>query len=310
MPEKPEQPVEAEVLPAQSEAEHPSQALVPQSGAVPQLAVDVGAVLEQWHQYQSLTKQLLVPDDYQKIGKKKFKKKSAWRKYSRAFGLSEVVPLDASGAPDLDKVVRIVERADDGFPLVSTSFVIVEAPGGRQGTGYHEVHVLEKCCPAKAGKYCRAEKWDSHDCCDETCDGRIHWSHPGDLPATAHTRAKNRAIADLIGAGEVSAEEMDAGQGGAATAATRRPPKVSASQALRDRIQLGLVTLAKHRQMGTKELLEEFSAYTTEGTTYQAKTLDHLLGSSKWAGATWNKMKDELKKVLGDEYKKVFPESK
>jgi hypothetical protein len=299
------------VLPAQSEAEHPTQALVPQSGAVPQLAVDVGAVLEQWKQYQTLTKQLLVPDDYQKIGKKKFKKKSAWRKYSRAFGLSEVVPLDPSGAPDLDKVVKVVERADDGFPLVSASFVIVEAPGGRQGTGYQEVHVLEKCCPARLGDTCRKAQWDSHYCCPKDCDGREHWSHPGDLPATAHTRAKNRAISDLIGAGEVSAEEMDASQGGAATAATRRPPKVSASQALRDRIQLGLVTLAKHRSMGTKELLAEFSAYTNnEGTTYTAKTLDHLLGSSKWAGATWNKMKDELKKVLGDEYEKVFVGSK
>ena len=31
-----------------------------------------------------------------------------------------------------------------------------------------------------------------------------------DLYATAHTRAKNRAISDLIGSGEVSAEEMEA----------------------------------------------------------------------------------------------------
>lgn len=309
MPEKQSVPAEPEVLPAQSEAEHPTQALVPQSGAVPQLAVDVGAVLEQWKQYQTLTKQLLVPDDYQKIGKKKFKKKSAWRKYSRAFGLSEVVPLDASGAPDLEKVVRVVERADDGFPLVSVSFVIVEAPGGRQGTGYHEVHVLEKCCAARWGEHCNSQS-KYHVCCSKDCDGRVHWSHPGDLPATAHTRAKNRAIADLIGAGEVSAEEMNTGEAGSAPVGSR-PQRAPASQTLRDRLQLGLVTMAKHRQMGTKELLEEYSAYTNnEGTTYTAKTLDHLLGSSKWAGSTWGKMKDELKKVLGDEYEKVFAGSK
>jgi hypothetical protein len=32
-----------------------------------------------------------------------------------------------------------------------------------------------------------------------------------DVYATAHTRAKNRAISDIIGAGEVSAEEIQAG---------------------------------------------------------------------------------------------------
>ena len=36
------------------------------------------------------------------------------------------------------------------------------------------------------------------------------FAHPDhDIYATAHTRAKNRAIADLIGQGEVSAEEME-----------------------------------------------------------------------------------------------------
>ena len=43
------------------------------------------------------------------------------------------------------------------------------------------------------------------------CDSRerkfAHMEH--DVEATAHTRAKSRAISDLIGAGEVSAEEMD-----------------------------------------------------------------------------------------------------
>ena len=44
-----------------------------------------------------------------------------------------------------------------------------------------------------------------------SCDSRerkfAHLEH--DVKATAHTRAKSRAISDLIGAGEVSAEEMD-----------------------------------------------------------------------------------------------------
>ena len=45
-----------------------------------------------------------------------------------------------------------------------------------------------------------------------SCDSRERkFSHPlHDVRATAHTRAKSRAISDLIGAGEVSAEEMEA----------------------------------------------------------------------------------------------------
>ena len=39
---------------------------------------------------------------------------------------------------------------------------------------------------------------------------RQRFSNPeNDVRGTAHTRAKNRAISDLIGAGEVSAEEID-----------------------------------------------------------------------------------------------------
>lgn len=280
----------------------------PQSVAVPPLAVDVSAVLEQWNQYQALTSKLLVRDDYQKIGKGRFKKKSAWRKYSRAFGLSEIVPLDKDGAPDTDRIVKVVERdPNDGFPLVSCSFVIMEAPGGRRGTGYHEVHILEKCCPGRVAKHCRQSQYDSHTCCKADCDGRVHWSHPGDLPATAHTRAKNRAISDLIGAGEISAEEMTE-EG--THVPKGRPPRQPASQTLRDRLQLGLATLAKHRRMGTVALLAEFSGFEADGERREAKDLDHLLASSRWAGQTWNKLKLELKRVLGDEYDKVFPESK
>lgn len=42
------------------------------------------------------------------------------------------------------------------------------------------------------------------------CDSRErNWAHPEhDVYATCHTRAKNRAISDLVGGGEVSAEEM------------------------------------------------------------------------------------------------------
>ena len=58
----------------------------------------------------------------------------------------------------------------------------------------------------------------------------MHWGHPGDVAATALTRAKNRAISDLIGAGEVSAEEIEREQQPAATPA---PPSAKKAQAPR-----------------------------------------------------------------------------
>lgn len=152
------------------------------------LPCTVDEALTQWREYQELTRKLLDESDYQKAGDKKFKKKSAWRKYARAFNISDEV------------VFEHIERGPDHFPLYARVRVRATASNGRTEEADHECHVKERCC--KSG--C----WFKHDHCDPDCDGRIHWAHPGDLPATALTRAKNRAISDLIGAGEVSAEEI------------------------------------------------------------------------------------------------------
>lgn len=160
------------------------------------LPVPVDMAVEQWDQYQELTRRLLNESDYQEIGQRKFKKKSAWRKYARAFNITDRVTYEE------------ITRDEDGFPLWARIRVEAKAPNGRTAEADHECHVSERCCAAARGLTCEKADWNSHTCCITACDGRIHWSHPGDLPATALTRAKNRAIADLIGAGEVSAEEM------------------------------------------------------------------------------------------------------
>lgn len=161
------------------------------------LPVSVDLAIEQWNQYQQLTRRLLDDTDYQKIGTRSFKKKSAWRKYARAFNISDRVTHEE------------IVRADDGFPIYARIRVTAYHPGtGREAEADHECHILERCCPKRNGDYCEKVRWQSHRCCTADCNGRKHWSHPGDLPATATTRAKNRAISDLIGAGEVSAEEM------------------------------------------------------------------------------------------------------
>lgn len=156
------------------------------------LPVPVDEVLRQWEQYQELTRKLLDDSDYQQIGNKKFKKKSAWRKYARAFNITDRVTHEE------------IMRDDTGFPIFARLRVEARAMNGRTAEADQECHVRERCCEQP----CRKRTWSSHVCCSGDCDGKKHWSHPGDLPATALTRAKNRAISDLIGAGEVSAEEM------------------------------------------------------------------------------------------------------
>lgn len=174
------------------DAEVVSRELVPMDDRTVALPVSVDEALRQWKDYQDLTELLLNDSDYQRIGTTRFKKKSAWRKYARAFNITDRVTFEH------------IERAEDGFPLWARIRVEARATNGRTAEADHECHIGERCC----AQPCPKRNWNDHYCCPADCNGRKHWSHPGDLPATALTRAKNRAISDLIGAGEVSAEEM------------------------------------------------------------------------------------------------------
>lgn len=171
-------------------------------GTIVELGVPVEQIRAAFAAYMDLTQKILTPDDYQTVkqgGKDKtFKKKSAWRKYSTAFNLTELV----------DQGFLEIER--DGFnrPTNARALVVMQATNGRTASGYHECNVHERCCPTAFGERCPKKGWKGHYCCSTGCTGHSHWSHPGDIPATAHTRAKNRAISDMIGAGEVSAEEV------------------------------------------------------------------------------------------------------
>ena len=184
--------------------------LIPYSETV-SLPITVEQAKQQWDEYQRLTQQLLNDTDYQKIGGKLFKKKSAWRKYARAFNIADHVTYEH------------IERAEDGFPLWARIRVEASHANGRKVEADHECHISERCCSAARGEQCPMKTWRNHSCCPTNCSGRRHWSHPGDLPATALTRAKNRAIADLIGAGEVSAEEITEDDLGSAEPAQPQP---------------------------------------------------------------------------------------
>lgn len=149
-------------------------------------------------EYDSVCAVLLVESDYQQVGRdKSFKKRSAWRILANHYGLSCSV------------VSRDYERATDGRTILRAE-VVDRATGldGRTMEGIGACDAFERCCKQP----CWRARYDDHTCCDdldEPCSGVRHFTHAEhDIRATAATRARNRAIADLIGFGEVSAEEL------------------------------------------------------------------------------------------------------
>jgi hypothetical protein len=131
-------------------------------------AASVADVESAFHDYQRLCQRLLDDDDIQQIGGKSFRKKSAWRKLAVAFGVSCEVRD------------RDYERDEQGRIVRAEIVVRAMAPNGRYMDGLGVCDISER-----------------------------KFSKPNhDIPATAMTRATNRACADLFGMGEVSAEEI------------------------------------------------------------------------------------------------------
>jgi len=182
MAAEPEEVVDATVVPDEPQA--PEQAAPTALALAPRQrksevirALDADALVESFKEYQALIPRLLDDSDYQGTGRDRFKKKSAWRKIATAFDL------------DVVRISETVERDGSGQPIRAMAVYRAIAPSGRSmdGDGY---------CSIDEARFSSAK-------------GRQKLEN--DLRATATTRAKNRAIADLVAAGEVSAEEVDAG---------------------------------------------------------------------------------------------------
>lgn len=134
--------------------------------------VTVEEATKQWGIFENLKNKLLVDEDYQTIAGKRFIKRSGFRKIAVFFGISD----------RLLKEER-VDRSDGSFVWRIT--VEAVAPNGRTSVGV--------------------------GACDS--DERQNWAHrEHDCLSTAHTRAKSRAISDMIAGGLVSAEEIEASQ--------------------------------------------------------------------------------------------------
>ena len=165
--------------------------------------VDVEGAVEFFKNYEELTESLLKPSDYQKTGRKAFKKKSAWRKYATAFNIS-------------DEIIDEDIKRDDDYRIISAKYVVKAiASNGRYGYGVASCSIFDKV--------------SSKDTVEPSpFELRKRFNNAeNDVITTAHTRAKSRAISDIIGTGEVSAEEIDFVEEANGTKKPVRRPKVS-----------------------------------------------------------------------------------
>ena len=171
-------------------------ALVPTStSSIVRPAANIDEVLAVSTAYHELYARLLDSNDFQTIGTKKFVKKSGWRKLALAFNVTT------------ELISRDYERNEAGRIVRAEVVARAGASNGRYADGLGAADLYEKCCAPNCHQrhtHCPAGN-------GALCEGTRHWSHPQhDIPATAATRATNRACSDLFGMGEVSAEEVDA----------------------------------------------------------------------------------------------------
>lgn len=166
---------------------------------------NVDAVVEVYDQFEEIKDKLLDREaDITNISGNYHINKSGWRKISTAFNLS----LETLSTQ------RVVE--DGVVKYIVTSRAV--APNGKSTTGSgvcasNESNFMRKLVDADAGREKAEQEADNPDNVllvdgwyRELKEPREVNDH--NLMATAETRAKNRAISDLVGGGEVSAEEM------------------------------------------------------------------------------------------------------
>lgn len=150
--------------------------------------VDIKHAAAAQKNFNDLVEALLDKSDYQMIrtkdGLQPKKKKSAWRKLARAFNISDDI-VD-------EKVIR-----DECHRIISAKFIVkATLPNGRYGMGVGDCSIYDK-----------VKKDDVKEPTPFELRKRFN-NAEHDVLTTAHTRAKSRAISDLVGGGEVSAEEL------------------------------------------------------------------------------------------------------
>lgn len=233
--------------------------------------VNVDGAVEFWDNYQELTKALLDESDYQGT---QFKKKSAWRKYATAFNLSdEIIKEEEIREPDTQQIIT------------SKVWVKCTAPNGRSTVGVGICSIYDKISNKDMSQ-------PSNFMLRQRFSNAEH-----DIPSTAHTRAKNRAISDMIGAGEVSAEEMslEAMQG-----KTRRRKKVQKKNPDKEIIEAQILNEQDELDKLEAEITKESKSKKTRKTKAkkpktEEKGGDVIIDVDVTAGDWLKKIKDHIK---------------
>jgi len=121
-----------------------------------------------WEKFQQLKLQIIEKEDLVNIQGRDFVKKSGWRKLATLFNISTEI------------LQQDVKYDVDGYVVCVITMVRATAPNGRFADGIGVCHYRER--------------------------NFAHRNH--DIISVSATRATNRAISDLVGCAEVSAEEV------------------------------------------------------------------------------------------------------
>lgn len=152
-----------------------------------------------------------MPDQLMDISGRKFRKKGYWRAIAVAFN------LDVKLEGERHEVQGAFADGRENFGYLVT--YRATAPNGRSITGDGAAFAVEKAgkfkCPhqKKGARKGFTEHWPADTCPD--FDPEYSWRRLSPEATThnvrshAHTRAFNRAVSNLVGFGEVSAEEVE-----------------------------------------------------------------------------------------------------
>lgn len=240
----------------------PNPILGEQVGIVKPLVTPDEAV-QAFNAYQQLKQKLRGEGDFVQFEDRNGNQKEAptkqWRsKLSRFFGIScDIVSEEIQNLPDGTFVVKVTARA--------------VAPNGLYQLG-------DGSCWSKT-----KERYDN--------DGNLKGDLYHNTRSHAVTRAKNRAVLELVGFGEVSAEEIEPGEYEATDSSKQRPtsPKPKngkPSNEMSDSQRSFILKLAEHFYPGASEeekitkLAEEWDTDLTKATKKDASNLIELLQKS------------------------------
>lgn len=183
------------------------------AGTIVRSMVSVDEAVAAWEEYNELRRRIASPSDFQKIADKEFLKKSYWRKLQKFFNLR--IELMSESEKSLQVLIRTVKKKKkdnrgnwNEFDVKEVEYYPMDARLETKANEEVKITVVFSAvyrALAGNGTYVDA---DGHaDIWEKGYPNSYH-----NAKATASTRAKNRAISDLVGGGELSAEEL-AGEG-------------------------------------------------------------------------------------------------